>query len=424
MTDLVAFDGAAKLIIVSVGVTEIDVEADVYSAWKRWMLLSDNSKWPIAMRTVGGDPLSETKTLGATFFLLNSWRIRPQEADHWLTVNGNLYTDPAGASPFVSTLGAFTVTISMVVSNLSDASLAQMSEIEQASFEGAITINLYSGVPGTTYPTGTLRQPCDNLADAQAIGRARGISGIRVIGNLTVGAAESLSRWHVFCDDADYDTITLTPGCTTDGVKANGLRLTGTANGLLHVHDCILEDLDGVEGLVQSSVLRGTVTCASDTAFYGCFDGVNPGSARIDLGGSGKRIEIRDYWGGLTLLNKTGPEEVTIAFSAGRLVIDSSVTGGTIVARGVGEISANDGTAALNSSGLISNASIWDIPNGVETGLTQRQAMRLVSAALAGKVSGAATTEISIRDVNDTKDRIVAEVDSDGNRIVVVLDAD
>jgi hypothetical protein len=126
MPELVTFDGAAKLIICEPGVTEIDVEADVYSAWKRWMTLSDNAKWPIAMRTVGGDPLSDTKDLGATFFLLNDWRIRPQEADHWLTVNGNLYTDPSGFSPFVSTLGAWTVTISMAVSNLSDASVIEV----------------------------------------------------------------------------------------------------------------------------------------------------------------------------------------------------------------------------------------------------------------------------------------------------------
>ena len=120
MPDVVTFDGAAKLIIIDFGITEIDVERDLYSAWKRWVVLGDNAKWPVAMRTVGGDPLSETKALGATFFLLNGWRIRPHEADHWLTVSGNLYTDPAGSSPFVPVVGLYTVTISMVVSNLSD----------------------------------------------------------------------------------------------------------------------------------------------------------------------------------------------------------------------------------------------------------------------------------------------------------------
>ena len=48
--------------------------------------------------------------------------------------------------------------------------------------------------------------------------------------------------------------------------------------------------------------------------------------------------------------------------------------------------------------------------------------LRLMAASLAGKVSGAAGTEVTIRDVNDTKDRIVATVDADGNRSAVTLD--
>jgi hypothetical protein len=58
----------------------------------------------------------------------------------------------------------------------------------------------------------------------------------------------------------------------------------------------------------------------------------------------------------------------------------------------------------------------------VEAGLTLRQALRLISAALAGKVSGAGTTTITIRDTNDTKDRIVATVDANGNRTAVTRD--
>jgi hypothetical protein len=59
----------------------------------------------------------------------------------------------------------------------------------------------------------------------------------------------------------------------------------------------------------------------------------------------------------------------------------------------------------------------------VEPGLSLREAMRLVTAALAGKVSGAAGTTVTIRDVNDAKNRIVATVDANGNRTAVTLDA-
>jgi hypothetical protein len=68
-------------------------------------------------------------------------------------------------------------------------------------------------------------------------------------------------------------------------------------------------------------------------------------------------------------------------------------------------------------------AAILDLAAGVETGLTLRQAMRLLLAAEAGKLSGAATTTITIRNaVADSKNRIVATVDADGNRSAVTYD--
>lgn len=77
----------------------------------------------------------------------------------------------------------------------------------------------------------------------------------------------------------------------------------------------------------------------------------------------------------------------------------------------VNELSQDDVTGAV-------------LETEIEPGLTMREALRLMTAALAGKVSGAATTTIVIRDVNDTTDRIVATVDSSGNRSSITLNTD
>lgn len=64
-----------------------------------------------------------------------------------------------------------------------------------------------------------------------------------------------------------------------------------------------------------------------------------------------------------------------------------------------------------------------DRADAIEIGLTLRQALRLAVAALAGKLSGAATTTVTIRNaVVDSKDRIVATVDADGNRSAITTD--
>lgn len=81
--------------------------------------------------------------------------------------------------------------------------------------------------------------------------------------------------------------------------------------------------------------------------------------------------------------------------------------------------------AAVGSAMTLSNAgidAIFDRTDGVETGYTMRQALRLMAAALLGELSGAATTTITIRDIGDSKTRVTATVDSDGNRSGVVYD--
>jgi hypothetical protein len=57
----------------------------------------------------------------------------------------------------------------------------------------------------------------------------------------------------------------------------------------------------------------------------------------------------------------------------------------------------------------------------IETGLNARQAVSLIAAASAGKLSGAATSTITIDGAGVNTDRIVATVDSDGNRTAITL---
>jgi hypothetical protein len=79
-----------------------------------------------------------------------------------------------------------------------------------------------------------------------------------------------------------------------------------------------------------------------------------------------------------------------------------------------------DGTAVPPISGIPS--AILDAVNGIETNVSLRQALRLVLSVLAGKISGAGTTTITIRDINDSKNRVVAVVDGNGNRTQITFD--
>ena len=113
----VTFDGDNKLIIVNEGETTIDVETDIYSAWKQWSESRDYLKYDAALRNTGGDPLPGGDFLGATFFLINGWRIFIAKGLDDLTFTGNIFTEE-GDSAFVTEEGV-QIAISRV-SNLID----------------------------------------------------------------------------------------------------------------------------------------------------------------------------------------------------------------------------------------------------------------------------------------------------------------
>lgn len=102
-----------------------------------------------------------------------------------------------------------------------------------------------------------------------------------------------------------------------------------------------------------------------------------------------------------------------------------SVTGavGSVTA-GVTVSTNSDKTGYALTSGERDSVAdaLLDRTAGVETGQTFRQWLRVAAAALFGKASGLATTTAVYRNTADSKDRITATVDADGNRTAVTLD--
>lgn len=67
---------------------------------------------------------------------------------------------------------------------------------------------------------------------------------------------------------------------------------------------------------------------------------------------------------------------------------------------------------------------VWGMDNGIETGWTPRQVMRIVAAVMAGKVSGSGGNAPVFRAITDAKDRVSATTDAAGNRLAVEVDPD
>lgn len=107
----ITFDPASKRIILdSASVTA----QEIYSRWCDWAAASDNVKYGIVIRQVGSDDLGSGLSIPPYFFLQNGWRVRPMEANHSLTITGNLFVEGGGV-PVVQTLGTFQVNVNYTV---------------------------------------------------------------------------------------------------------------------------------------------------------------------------------------------------------------------------------------------------------------------------------------------------------------------
>lgn len=136
----------------------------------------------------------------------------------------------------------------------------------------------------------------------------------------------------------------------------------------------------------------------------------------------------------VTIKSGTGTGEINL--SSGNLAGSVASVVGAVgsVTGAVGSVTGNVGGNVTGSVGSVTTVSdktgyrlsatgVDDIHDEVVEGTsTLRQYLRGYAAALFGKASGLATTTAVYRDTGDTKARITATVDTDGNRSAVTTD--
>ncbi len=158
-------------------------------------------------------------------------------------------------------------------------------------------------------------------------------------------------------------------------------------------------------------------------------------SGHLGAGSTGEALDNASGGGG-------GPSAATIADAVWDEALSGHTTGGT-AGKALGDVDTHTdtetGATAIRAALGLATANLdtqldalptanenadalLDRSNGVETGFTLRQALRLVLSGIAGKISGAGTANVLIRDVNDSKNRISAVVDASGNRSTVTKD--
>jgi len=151
------------------------------------------------------------------------------------------------------------------------------------------------------------------------------------------------------------------------------------------------------------------------------------------VSGGWPRVEIASYAAGEAPLQPTIAGRTLDVSVGGEAGIDwnnvgtpgatvnlAATTLGLLGAAAIG--SSSFAASAIDANALAASAVDEILDDTLEGTMTVRQALRIILSAVAGKLSGAATTNVLIRDIGDTKNRIDATVDVAGDRTVVIID--
>ena len=284
------------------------------------------------------------------------------------TSGGNLVAKDENGTTIPAILPtAFT---QVILQTSSSATIQELTEIRYATYQNAVWYQAGSGNSGTAYPNGTPLQPIDNFQDIKTIADALGFKDIKVIGDATFDTGDDVAGFRIIGQDPALTSITLNSAAEVTASQFTEATITGVLDGDSVIRNCVIQPpMSFVEGTIRECLLEaGTITLSglTDVNFLDCWSGVaGTSTPTIDCGGSGRDLLMRNYSGGITLINKTGADSVSIDLNSGQVVLEATITDGTIVVRGSGELTDNStGTAVVVSNGLLNNEAIgkatWD----------------------------------------------------------------
>lgn len=237
------------------------------------------------------------------------------------------------------------------------------------------------------------------------------------------GDATAANNAESFFDGTGYagtNNVIPTVTTVTNQVTANVTAISGDTVSA----DNLEAYTDGTTPMpVNVTQLSGDATAADNSEAF--FDGTG-------YAGTGNTIPTVTNVTNMVTANVTQVSGDSVAADNAEAFFDGTGYAGTnnviptvtsVTSIGTGGITATSiATDAIGAAELAADAvdEILDEQIGDGT-LTVRQALRLMAAVLGGKLSGAATTTVTIRNVADTTNVVVATVDADGNRTATTV---
>lgn len=325
--------------------------------------------------TVAGMPYLDTHTHNTEVTLSGLTYARIVEIINGYTVefeDGQYSINCVGANHNVSDVKVAN-SVSLIVNNA--AGLINNAQIEYASFGDGVTVDEVNGTAGSIFPIGTPSQPSNNWPDALAIAIYRGFTRFYVNGDADLDGSFDLTDYVIIGESPAKTEITISGLASTIGMEIKNSTVTGVLDGMNYLSACTVVDLEYVNGRLFNCGLIGDIELSggANAVMNDCYTVDQDDPPVIDMGGTGQSLVMPNYSGLATIHNLSDPtQDVGIGLDAGAIIIDNTVTAGSIIIAGIGSVVDNSGDSTIvDASALISNNSLADaVWNGLQVSYT------------------------------------------------------
>ena len=259
--------------------------------------------------------------------------------------------------------------VQVVRTSSSSATLQNQENIEAASFNGEVAIDVNNGTAGTTFPTGTHQQPALTVVDGVTIAAARGLEILSFHGATTLTSGDNVSGYTITGQNPISVQMTIEAGANVLDCQFLGITVTNSVlDGNNWLQGCTVENLVYVEGSVKDCLMRGTIQLGgtANTYFMDCKSGcVGLGASDLpvlDMNDGEHNTAFRNWAGPLKIINMTDADSTMCVdvVSGATLIIDASCTAGTIYIRGTCNIQ-NNGTTTIVDTAQLDPVNVRDV---------------------------------------------------------------
>lgn len=343
---ILSIDGVARRVYLKQGVSDFYPIEDIYHEYRNRRRLDTDGlrRYNPLLRAEGNVPKGGGAFTPRYVVLLEGTKIVPFDESLQINQLGDMITDNPDVDATLYDISSLTTAKTIFISP-SEAEVIQLNsqDIQYSSYSNGVWVDQTNGIPGTTFPIGTPRQPVNNLVDAQAIADANGFKDIHTLTHLTIGPDSVHLDMKFWGRSPKTTNIFIDEAANVFNCEYQNALVSGTLDGSSFITNCAVKNLVYLSGHLENCVIReGTIVLrgVGIAVMDGCsgIHALDPGQSYpvIDFNGSGSVLAMKGFNGEVKLINKTGSDPASIDMNSGTIIIDDTVTGGPIKMRGIG----------------------------------------------------------------------------------------